>query len=198
MMKTILQGNICLCGGVWFNEQLPESEPSFCPYCAKKIDEVSSCSDDETKYAEQNNTLPERIKENISKANGQEKIRLITKNCTFCKNEVFFDEHDAPKAHVCPYCAGDLKNIAPNKNEESEIFQDLKEVLLELTGLHELKDQFVSVKVKSWNPFKKAIQYKFIGMDHLSLLLKMIRVDSGHIVWLPLADIKSITELEPC
>jgi len=32
-----LRGNLCSCGEMWFGLNMPESDPSFCPFCGKKI-----------------------------------------------------------------------------------------------------------------------------------------------------------------
>lgn len=192
MMKTILQGNVCSCGGVWFSVALPESEPSYCPFCVKKIEQQELYNEKkETHTKEQLDSFPDEIKQNLKKANGQEKVKLITKRCSFCTNEVFFDENDAHKADNCPYCAGDLMNV----NEEP-MLDELKEALMHITDLNELTGKIVSVRVKSINPFKKPKVCEFMGVDQLSLLVKLKDFNTGFITWISLNDIKSIMEVE--
>lgn len=194
-MKTTLQGNICLCGGVWFSVAMPESEPSFCPFCKKRIDQAHRYSNGDTRQmmkSENSEILPENVKKNVPKAIGDEKLKFVSKICTFCTNEVFFDEKDAHKAETCPYCADKLQDVI---KEDSQIFNKLKEAFTGLMGLEELRGEYISVKIKSWNPFKKPLIGEFVTIDHMTLLIKIIEYGTGHIFWIPLSDIKRITEV---
>lgn len=195
-MKTTFQGNVCSCGGVWFNLAIPESEPSFCPYCSKKIDQDIL----EQGFSGQNMELPEGIKQGMPKANGQEDIKMTAKICDFCTNEVFFDIKDASRAVTCPYCAGRLVAVSqqmPMPMPEEQILKELQDSFMNIIDINEMLDKTVEITMKGSFPFfkRKPKVYIFGGMDQLSMMVKLKTIDKGEESWISMKDVKLIKPL---
>ena len=185
-----MRGNICSCGGVWFCHDLPESDPDKCPYCKRQIDSGEIFEDSDIKEQDEQGQLPDNIKDGLSKATGQETVKLVTKACDFCTNELFFDEEDANKANHCPYCDGHLLNA-----EEYQAFlgggQQDPNMLLGV-DVNELEGQLVYVKFRSLIPWKKPLLYVFGGVDPMTMKVKLIGL-LQEITWVDFSDIKSVT-----
>lgn len=196
-MKTMLQGNMCSCGKVWFSLLIPESEPSFCPFCGKKLEY------DADQYNESQREFMENIQNGDSdlfkdggkqlESKAQQPMKLVSKICNFCTNETYFEEIDANTANVCPYCAGDLRN---NFQDQHQTMNDLKNALMAMLDMSELIGKTVSIKMRSLNPFNKPKDYIFLGMEQISLLLKLKDCHSGNNMWMSITDIKYIMEIE--
>jgi len=188
-----MRGNICSCGGVWFCYDLPESDPDQCPYCKRQIDSGEMYEDAEVKEQQEQGQLPDNIKEGLGKATGQETVKLVTKACDFCTNELFFDEGDADKATHCPYCDGHLLNAEEYKAlvQGNSVAQQDPNMLLGV-DVNELEGQLVYVKFRSLIPWKKPLLYVFGGVDPMTMKVKLIGL-LQEITWVDFSDIKSVT-----
>jgi len=185
-----LRGNICTCGGVWFCHDLPESDASLCPYCKVKIPRGEIYDSEDIAQQKEDGVLPEPVKNSIDKASNPNNNSFVTKMCKFCKNIVFFDEVDAPKAHFCPYCEDRIVDVELPKEVMTE------EPFLGL-GMDELLDQKVMVKFKSKNPFNRAKQFIYAGLDPMSGNVKLIDERDESIVWRPIENIVYIALKQP-
>jgi hypothetical protein len=197
-----IRGNICSCGQVWFCYDLPESDPSRCPFCSRQIDAGEIYDDEDVQEQVQEGVLPDEISSNIGKATGETPVHLVPKVCGFCVNELFFDEVDAPNAQHCPYCDDKLMDAdqfmqlagvekMPEDNQTQEFVDELTEILGGNMG--ELVDERVSVKFRTWNPFAKEKTCIFKGLDLTNMHVKLQVEEDNSLIWISLNEIKQIT-----
>lgn len=189
-----IRGNICSCGEVWFCYDLPESDPDKCPYCKREIDKGEVYNEDEIQERDQSDELPENVKSGIEKATGKTSVKLVSKVCDFCTNELFFDADDAPKATDCPYCDGKLISVEEFQTLVTGKYPEEEDKSFGVSGvdINELEGEMVFVKFKSFNPFNKPLAFVFGGVDPMSGMVKLIGLQK-EIVWVNIKRIKSIT-----
>lgn len=196
-----IRGNVCTCSGVWFCYDIPESDPSRCPFCNRQIDSGEMYDEEDVQEQSEQGVLSDEIAMNINKAIGQTKVTLVAKVCDFCTNEIFFDEVDSPNAQWCPYCDGKLVEVEEfmkisgkgmPSNEENVEFEDELSAILG-GNMGELVGELISVKFQSLNPFAKEKTCIFKGLDLATGMVKLKIEDQ--IVWVSLHNIKSLTVL---
>lgn len=140
-----LRGNLCGCKNMWFSLHLPESDPSYCPFCGKMLkmdgavgigndaimNEGFDIEPDEVYDFEKGEPyeIPEELASTLDRAKDLTSKDMRIKICEFCKNEIFFNKEDAPHIKYCPYCRKEeLTNITqlqdwPNQ-PETDLFYD--------------------------------------------------------------------------
>lgn len=193
MNNIKLQANLCKCSGVWFNEDLPESEPSFCPFCNLKLSKPHLKGIDEiTDEITPNYDIGKIPSEGVVDL---DKLKLTMKVCRFCSNEIYVGEECEQDAYFCPYCddylfgvgSSNLKQGNPNdaQGHDSTIHMGL--------DMNDLTDTRVMVLFKSLNPWNKPVEAIWGGVDVMSMRVKLL-TDTG-IFWYALANIISVQEL---
>lgn len=197
-----IRGNICSCGQVWFCLDIPESDPDRCPYCSRQIDSGEIYGEEDVHQQTVDGVLPEEVSKNLGKATGDTPIRLVSKICNFCTNELFFDAVDAPNAVHCPYCDGvlvdteEVLNVMDDNTSKSlDAMSDLTDELSEILGgnMGELVDERISVKFHSLNPFAKEKTCVFKGIDLTNMHVKLLVEEDSSLIWVSLNEIKRIT-----
>lgn len=105
--KKMLRANICSCGNIWFHEDMPESDPSYCPFCMREIETYESGEEYVDSY-EDSDLMDDIEKEDANLIENEVKNITIMLECEFCKNTIYLSESSAKKVKCCPYCKGKL------------------------------------------------------------------------------------------
>ena len=203
--KIKLRGNVCTCSGIWFNLDIPESDPDRCPYCGRSCKIDVSPDDELDEFIHDEKILNESTK----KALDSDVYDLVSNICTFCANEIYVHKDDAHAVHLCPYCDGDLipevefQNIVqkfvnefekskPQDRTDQDSYADAKTFGLDI---NDLTGKMVRIKFKQILPCK-ASTYILLGVDPISCMIRVNRILDNKTIWKSIADIKYIIEIE--
>ena len=143
--KFKLRGNMCSCGEIWFCVDMPESDPSHCPFCGNSVsmdgavdftdkpidadvtDQIRQHMENVASEDPTYNT-PKNMEANLERAQNMDGDKLCLKVCGFCTNETYFDREDADSVKYCPYCRNEqMKDediTAPRRDLFRELTQD--------------------------------------------------------------------------
>lgn len=218
-MEPKLQGNICMCGNVWFTIIMPESTPDRCPFCGRVLDIAepydANTSDDFIQNEKQQQFDAQAQSDTYKKTLGADKnnISLVVKVCKFCANEIFFDKKDADNATFCPYCDDNLvtpeeymrmvtgldpkvKIITNGTTEPEPELEDIStQIIIDELEINSLVDSEVLILKKSFNPFVKEQKYIFKGLDYITMILKVVDLKNDSTEWIAFDTIKYIRKV---
>lgn len=198
-MKEVLDlaGCICTCGGIWFNLLLPESDPSYCPFCNKRLEVEDRSNLLDGEFEEDDlDYHTEALDGNRELMNG--KVDSLTvKLCDFCMNEIFFSKDDAGKAKYCPYCDNgrlldspdELNNNEAPDAELTELINNLTDAVKKQCSVSELKDVIVNLKLEG---VRKPVMVYCNGVDGDNKFMKVLN-QKGITEWIPLDSIELIS-----
>ena len=136
-MKTSknVVGNICECGNVWFHDDIPESDPSYCPYCGEVINE--SLTENWENDNEYEDVLDQDEFDPILNKLNANSSKMAVMKCNKCDNVIYVPIDDIKNAKHCPYCRAKLEPDVINKKKEehSKLEQNSKSKLSILVGI---------------------------------------------------------------
>ena len=195
--KIMLVGNLCSCSHIWFTLNLPESEPSRCPFCGKDLTkEELPDYESSTMVDDDRSMVTDDIQNKIDNINATDGEDLDIKTCNFCSNDIFISADDSENAVHCPYCDDGLllypdTPVGVDSDKISELLQIIEE-LANSASMSELVGHQVIIKKTRAN--SKPIDCVFGGVDRDTSFLSIQHPD-GTKEWMPLTEVKSIRTL---